>query len=100
MTAPSQGRVVLVRGLPNFGTDVHCGLIQRVWNHLTAPEVTHDGYLGLVNVVIFPDGGAPQNLTNVQMYETKEQAYDRYAQIMHTQGRVGAQHVAYWPPRV
>lgn len=90
MVKPTVGRVVLVRGLPNFGTDVHCGLVQRVLPHTDENQV-------FINCIIFPDHGAPQNLVNVPMFENADEASDWYL----SQCRMGrnTEHAAYWPTR-
>lgn len=89
MQMPSKGRVIHVRGLPNFGEDIHAAMVQNV--------LVHEGGPVLVNCVIFPDMGAPQNLHGVHFFQTKAEADLHYLhELKHGHNTA---HVAYWPPR-
>lgn len=66
---PTIGRDVHVLGIQSNGSDVHPAKITRVWGEgdTTDAPVT-------VNLIVFPDNGAPVNHTSIKLFDTREKA--------------------------
>lgn len=82
---PSIGRIVYVIGpdAASNGASVAPAIITRVWSE------------DLVNVTIFPDGGAPLSRTSVKLYADEDAARG----ITLSDVRFPPNQ-AFWPPRI
>jgi hypothetical protein len=82
---PAIGRIVHVIGpdAESNGARVAAAVITRVWSE------------DLVNVTIFPDGGAPISRTSIKLYADEDEARSiTYADVRYLPNQ------AFWPPRV
>jgi hypothetical protein len=95
--APSLGRIVLYRGLPHNGSDVHPAMITRVLDD------------GRVNLTVMIDAGPPQVATDVEYWDEAEHEHEQQAEPPPPgapAGPVVEEEVPppetswFWPPRV
>jgi len=94
MQTPTIGRIVMVKGYSNRGTDEHPAIVNFVYEVEKPNEFGEQAYR--IDCTVFPRGAAPFHVETIDLVDTRTEA----AELLKKGVDHSVEMVAFWPPRV